>query len=140
MAIDGGLRQLFRAHLPAWHWTSIETGSTGRGIPDMEYCAPGGVTGWLELKHTAGYAVALAPEQVAWLTRRARAGGRAFIAVRRRAPAGPRRGAACDELYLVAGAAAAGLKAQGLGAVAHDTWAGGPAKWDWDAIAQLLTA
>jgi hypothetical protein len=139
VSIDGGLRALFRAHLPAFHIVAIETGGTGRGIPDLEYCYQG-KTGWIECKQTSGFAVGLQPEQVAWLTRRARAGGRCWVAVRRRAPAGPRRGAAVDALYLVEGRYAAGLKAQGLGAVAVDCWAGGPARWDWAEVARLLTA
>jgi hypothetical protein len=140
--IDGGLRSLFREHLPRFHITAIETGSTGRGIPDLEYCFEG-KTGWVELKATSGYAVDLRPEQVAWLLRRARAGGRGFLAVRCQAPAGPRRGPAADQLWLIKAERAAELKAGGLYEVgsAHATlWHGGPARWDWAEVARLLTA
>lgn len=140
--MDGDLRALFRRKLPGWHWNSIESGATGSGIPDSEYCAPGGQTGWVEFKQTAGWAVTLRPAQVGWLTRRCRLGGRAFIAVRRRTLAGPRKGEAADELWLLRGTAAPRLKAGGLKAMeASDTLAlfwGGPGKWRWKTIELIL--
>jgi hypothetical protein len=140
VSIDGGLRALFRAHLPAFHIVTIETGGTGRGIPDLEYCYQG-KTGWIECKSTAGFAVDLRPEQVAWLSRRARAGGRAFVAVRRRHGGGPRKGSPADELYIIPGSRAAELKAHGLNhRLLGDCYgAHGPARWSWDAVAKLLT-
>lgn len=141
MTVDAGLRAIFRDHLKQVQWTSIETGGTGRGIPDSEFCFPGGVTGWIEFKAAEGWAVDMRPEQVGWLARRARMGGAAFVAVRRQAPAGPRRGPAVDELWLFPAGAAKTLKQQGLrGAAAPlGCWPGGPAAWDWAAVTRALT-
>jgi hypothetical protein len=102
MKIDGGLRPMFRDRFPSWHWTSIET-LTVNGVPDAEFCFDAS-QGWIEYKFTSGYQVGLRPEQIGWALRRARAGGRSFIAVRRTADK-------VDELYLFAGADAARLKA-----------------------------
>jgi hypothetical protein len=141
MSIDGGLRALFRKHLPHFFITTIETGGTGRGIPDLEYCSPAGVSGWVECKKTGAWAVDLEPEQVAWLTRRARYKGRCFIAVRRKHAGGPRKGPPIDEIYIWPGARAADLKRLGLehGLLGDCYGANGPARWSWDAIARLLT-
>lgn len=142
--MDGGLRALFRRHLPAWHWNSIESGMTSSGIPDSEYCAPGGITGWCEYKGLInGWKPEIRPAQVAWLSRRARMGGRAFIAVRRQQIAGPKRGPAADELWLLRASAAAALRAGGLKALGGPQvlgiWWGGVGKWDWGAVGQHLT-
>ena len=89
---------------------------------------------------TMAWSVDLRAEQVAWLMRRARAGGRCWVAVRRQSPGGPRRGQPADELWLVSGDNAAALKRDGLkGSHAHaKVFEGGPAKWDWDAIGKVL--
>lgn len=142
--MDGGLRILFRKHIPSFHWTSIESGMTGSGIPDSEYCSPAGESGWIEHKGVLnGWKPEIRPAQVAWLTRRARMGGRAFIAVRREAYAGPKRGPAVDELWLIKGSAAPRLRSEGLkGLLKADmigVWWSGVLKWDWGAIAQHLT-
>lgn len=143
MSTDGGLRKEFRKHLPAFHWQSVETGGTGQGVPDSNFCAPGGIEGWVEYKQTDGYAVTLLPEQVGWLSRRARMGGRVWIAVRRWHNGGPKRGPAVDELYLFPGGLAVAAKLGGLRAptVAQraSAWAGGPGGWDWLAVAARLT-
>jgi hypothetical protein len=142
--IDGGLRALFRANLPGFDWTSIESGTTGGGIPDMNYCRDG-VEGWCELKQTPGHAVTLRPEQIGWIARRVRNGGRVWIAVRQQCPAGPRREAR-DALWLVPGRWAKEAKMFGLrGAwvdVAHGVLVQhhGPARWDWQAIARALVS
>jgi hypothetical protein len=140
--IDGGLRALFRESVPG-DWTSIESGSTGGGIPDSNYCLSG-VEGWLEYKQTGGWSVTLKPEQVGWIARRVRNGGRVWVAVRQRAPAGPRREAR-DALWLFPGGYAAPAKTEGLrGAWASapdvHTWHHGPQGWDWQAIRKLLRA
>jgi len=145
--IDGGLRQLFRAKLPGFDWVSIESGSTGGGIPDSNYCVRTnditGIEGWIEHKQTDGWAVTLRPEQVGWIARRVRCGGRVWVAVRRRTVGGPRQGEAADQLWLLHGRHAVAAKATGLrgpwatpGTV--HTWHGGPAAWDWRAIAAVL--
>lgn len=142
--IDGGLRPLFRAHLPQFDWTSIESGATGGGIPDSNFCSRG-IEGWIEYKQTPGYTVTLQPEQIGWIARRVRHGGRVWVAVRRRAAAGPRRGGPCDELHLFKGKHVKVARSTGLrGAWAADAvhvWHNGPtAGWDWQAVAALLVA
>lgn len=138
--IDGGLRALFRQYLPAFHWVSVETSGTGRGIPDSEYCSEG-CTGWIEFKVTDGFAVTLRPEQVAFLQRRGRAGGRVWVAVRRKHQGGPRKGHAVDELWLLRGSMAAQARDGGLVIGADYVvagWCGGPSHWDWAQIAAIL--
>lgn len=150
---DGDLRPIFRARVPPpVHWTSVETGGTGRGVPDSNFCADG-VEGWIEYKVTAGWSVTLRPEQIGWLTTRARHGGRVFVAVRRRCEEGPRRDWA-DDLYLLEGAAARELREQGLRQFAVTknaptarrqagllgVWSGGPSAWDWQAVRDVLVS
>lgn len=135
--IDGGLRALFAERLPAFHWQSVETGLTGRGVPDSNYCYAG-VEGWCEFKFTQGLAVPIRPEQIGWHMRRHRAGGRTFIVVRRTCAEGPRR-AAADELYLYTGADARDLRAVGLRMPPLRLYEGGPARWDWAGVALVLT-
>lgn len=103
MAREVDFARLIQKNLPEVHWQRIETGGTGLGIPDLNYCCDG-VEGWIELKSVAsGWQVGLRPEQVAWLARRERAGGRTFVAVRR-----------IESIYLYRGTAAAELKVDGL--------------------------
>lgn len=131
---DGNLRQIFFRSLPAWHWTAVETGATSSGVPDSEYCSPEGAQGWLEYKVSRGWAVTIRPEQVGWLKRRARQGGRCFVAVRRILEG------SVDELWLVAGGDAGILGEGGLRAVAPVLrQAGGPSKWDFNQVAAALT-
>lgn len=137
MTTDGGLRRLFQRHLPDADWQSIET-PVSRGVPDINGCLYGQEF-WIEFKLTSGWAVGLRPEQVAWLVRRARAGGRVFVAVRRRCLTGARRKAA-DELWLLPGAAAREILDRGLREtnLVLGTWAGGPVRWDWDGVRAVL--
>lgn len=136
---DGGLRQLFQKNITQAHWQGIETWSTGQGVPDMNGCL-NGADFWIENKLTNGWAVHFEFGQVAWIERRVRAGGRAFVAVRRQAAAGPRRGAATDELWLYAGSKARLLSEKGLkNCRPLGLWAGGPAAWRWDQVVALLT-
>lgn len=153
--IDGGLSDEFRKHLPGFHFQRIETGGTGRGIPDTNACilraAPcptcgsRGVEFWIEFKWTDGWVLGLSPEQYGWHDKRARHGGRTWVAVRRRAVAGPRRGEAVDELWVIPGSQviavqeAGGLRACAEGQHGARLWRGGPSKWDWDAVRALLT-
>lgn len=140
---DGELRMKFKQFLPEVHWQSIETWSTGQGVPDMNGCSES-IEFWIEAKKTNGFTVDVEPHQIAWLERRARAGGRTFVAVRRLAAAGPRRGAACDEFYLFRGIDARALKQHGLkidGPAALVHCSGGPARWNWHTIkAHLIGA
>lgn len=146
MADDGGLRTLFRDHLKAGlQWTSVETGGTGKGIPDSEFCG-GGAQGWVEFKQTDGWAVTLDPEQISWHTIRGLRGGRSFIAVRRKHNGGVRRGPRADELWVMPGALAKQLKVGGLKwAREHEDMgailvrcSGGPARWDWTSVRRVL--
>ena len=139
---DGGLRPLFRERLVSGiDWQSIESALTGGGIPDLNAKPRGAPEFWLELKQTKEWAVTLEPDQVGWMTRRIRYGGRAFIAVRRRCTAGKRRVAA-DDLYLIRGSFAREAKRGGLRglppAALLGTWPGGPSGWDWQAVRSLL--
>jgi hypothetical protein len=141
--IDGGLRRLFQEHLPHLHWQSIETGLTGRGVPDSNFCSDG-TEGWIEFKWTAAWGVDLRPEQVGWHMRRARAGGLTRIAVRQQCAAGPRRGPAVDALWLLRGSFAADIRSGGLRHLPSGSclgqWHNGPANWDWPLIGRLLLA
>ena len=127
---------MFQRHFPDGHWQAIETGSTGLGIPDLNGVISG-VELWIELKLATAIAVDVRPEQVAWIERRVRAGGRAFIAVRCKCSAGARR-VARDELHLYNGSSGRRLKEHGLNARPLGAWAGGPTKWDWKAIRDFL--
>lgn len=166
MSVDDGLRPLFRQHVPRpCHWTTIESGFTERGIPDANFCIPSerqtrdglslpGYEGWIEMKATSKWEVDLRPEQIGWLKTRARHGGRCFVAVRRRASAGPRRGPAVDQLWLFRGAAAAELKQFGFSSLVRGyeganplprdsylgCWSGSPATWDWTAVRSIMTS
>lgn len=128
---DGGLRKLFFTHLKeGCQWTQVETWGVTGGVPDTEYCFKGGHQGWLELKQTSGWTPKIRPEQVAWISRRARMGGRVWVAVRR----------AQDELWLVPGSKVLELSEHGLRRVFRDSyvWDGGPSSWDWAAIGRRL--
>ena len=134
---DGGLRQIFRKHLPEFDWLSVETWSTGRGVPDLNYCCAG-IEGWIECKATRAWRVAINPEQVAWAERRARHGGRTCVAVRRYAPAGPRK-EAFDELWLFRPDVLRHLLDERMDkAKASLITLGGPANWSWAMIRAFL--
>lgn len=132
--IDGGLSKLFREHFPKFHWQRIESGLTGGGIPDSNYCFAG-VEGWVEWKQTRTNKVIMRPDQVGWHLRRARAGGRTFIAVRLQHSGGPRRGVSVDSLYIYPGNAARSLAIEGLRSMPLGYWA---RSWDWERIGEIL--
>lgn len=60
------------------HYTRIETGGTGLGIPDVNVC-DNGAEYWVELKVVKGRRVQLSPPQVGWITKRCVSGGRVYI-------------------------------------------------------------
>jgi Holliday junction resolvase len=133
MTIDGGLSGIFQSHLPKGiHWVRIESGFTMRGIPDANYCF-NKKEGWVEFKVTHGNIVGLRPEQVGWLLRRSRAGGRCNIAVRKKTRS-------VDELYLIPGKDADRVKETGLKEILTGwcIWDGGPANWNWKTIESVL--
>ena len=127
---DGGLRGVFKDHLKSWQLTPIETGVIVSGVPDAEFCAPGGVSGWIEFKYvrhgSSGKDVGLRPGQVAWIDRRHRLGGRVFIAIQKQ-----------DALYIYDGSGVRELKLHGLestkGLLLQTV-----GKWDWGAIQEVL--
>lgn len=143
MKRDGGLSKLFQKHLPMVDWQSVETWSTGRGVPDLNYCY-NGIEGWIELKFTTAWAVKIEPGQVAWIERRKRAGGRVFLAIRRKSAPGPRKGSGSDELWLLDHRAARELATPGisLSTLANNPilgfWEKGPASWDWEHVLEIL--
>jgi len=139
MTTDGGLRQIFQKNLRDADIVSIESWSTGRGVPDFNYCIDGH-EGWVEAKLTAALAVRISPEQIGWIERRLRFGGRVTLAVRCISVAGPRKGAAVDALWLYDGSQVRAVADIGL---RHQNrlgyWPGGPAKWNWSEIRAILT-
>ena len=125
--MDGSLRRLFRENMPEVHWQSIETGMTGRGIPDSNGCYLGSEF-WVEFKWIpSGWRVPLRPEQIGWLLTRSRHGGSVFVAIRK-----------ADELWLLNGGAARDLKDHGLRKCPPEAvlgvWPGGPTRWPWGEV------
>lgn len=140
MTTDGGLGKEFKHNIPVAHWQSVETWSTGQGVPDLNYCI-NGREGWIELKATSGWKVNISPEQVAWIERRMRNGGCVTIAVRRKSEAGPRKGKATDELWLFPPREIRKLAKGPINALGVDNYAiyhGGPASWNWLDIQGIL--
>jgi hypothetical protein len=134
---DGELRKQFRAHLPAVHWSSIESGLTEPGVPDLNGCVEG-VDFWVENKKTKAWAVQVQSVQVGWHLRHTKDGGRTFFAIRRMAKVGPRK-AAADELYIVDGMFARELMKSGLkGTPIIASFSGGPARWNWNIILSIF--
>lgn len=129
---DGGLRSLFRKYLPDGDWASIETGGTIPGVPDSNFCFPGGLEGWVENKQIWGWTVILRPAQVGWIMRRSRRGGRVFLAVRRKE----------DELHIVRGSDVEELARRNFSLKKFKTrgsWLGGPSAWNWDEVRAVFT-
>ena len=133
---DGGLRLTFRSRLKPFQWTSIETAGTASGVPDSEFITPEGIQGWIEFKKTHKFFVEVKPLQVAWLMRRCRMGGNAWIAVRRIPKAKIHEGK--DELWLMFGDQAEALFNLGLDGVHSTCWEGGESNWNWDEIKVIL--
>lgn len=136
MSDDGGLRPIFRSKISSWQWSSIETAGTASGVPDSEFCTPEGVQGWLEFKKTNIFHVKINSFQVAWLMRRCRIGGNAWIAVRRTPKSNIDFGV--DQLWLMRGHQAERLFHGGLESVHALCWEGGPNNWDFGEIASTL--
>jgi len=138
---DGELRRIFQQHIPAFHWQSVETWSTGQGVPDCNYCGDG-TEGWIEFKFTSIFKVNVGAEQVGWIERRMRAGGNVFVAVRRKHSGGPNKGVAVDELLLLTGHAARFLVTGTLRDLpvnlVQGRWSGGPKNWGWETVRSKL--
>jgi hypothetical protein len=135
--IDGGLRSLFHANIKKCIWTAIETGETSRGVADSNFLFKNGCEGWLEYKQTTTNKIKRStswPFQIGWHLRRARYGGRTFIAVRQGG----------DNLWIIPGAATRDLDEKGLLYLPMKyrvaCYHGGPRNWDWDHVANFLKA
>jgi hypothetical protein len=125
---DGNLRKLFRSNLKGFDMIAVETGSTDGGVPDLNYCKDG-IEGWVEMKRVEHWRVAIRPAQVGWAERRIAHGGRVFMAVRKER----------NQLWLFRGEVIRALLDTRVDEVPSlGFWFGGPSKWDWTAIEQLL--
>ena len=83
MAKEASLWALLKEHLPKEaHFQRIETGGTGKGVPDVNYCHKGKEI-WIELKSIEGLKSTLTPFQIAWIYNRYQSGGNAFILMRK---------------------------------------------------------
>ena len=78
MPSESNLWRLVRDRLPKIHWQRIETGSTARGVPDLNGCFEGQEF-WVELKAIRGNQLGLTPMQISWLTQRTLHGGKCFV-------------------------------------------------------------
>jgi hypothetical protein len=124
--------------MPEAHWQAIETWAIAAGVPDTNYCFPGGIEGWIEFKQTKTNRIGnIKPAQIAWAERRTRVGGRIWLAVRKRCSAGPRR-IAVDSLFLYRGSMARAVLLNGLSERPVAKWNGSPGCWDWTAIRGFL--
>lgn len=131
---ESSLWKMLKGHMPSsWDVQRIETGSTGRGIPDVNVCVDGHEF-WIELKVVQGRRVELSPEQVAWHYRRTRAGGRTWILARDKAD-GVWKGK-YDRLYLWSGDKAPEVFSKGIEAPGAVTWA---APFAWEALLRALS-
>jgi len=138
MLKDGGLRGIFRSQFPHYQWSTIEVGAIAGGIPDNEFCTPTGVSGWFEFKFTKIYHTQIRPLQVAWLMKRCRYGGNAWIGVRRIPQSIQEEGV--DQLWIMKGDQAEKLFYDGLRGTTSKHWDGGPSRWNWNEIEQTFLA
>jgi len=139
MTTDGDLWKSIRDHVRDAHWQRVETGEMGRGVPDLNGCM-NGVEIWAELKFTRIWSVNVRPEQVAWIERRVRAGGRVFLIVRRRHSGGPVKGSPEDEMLIYSGDCTRVVAALGIlrGPPPLLRESGGPSCWDWGRVRDVL--
>lgn len=131
--IDGQLRKLFKKHLPKIHWVSIETGDTGMGVPDSNFCIDG-IEGWIEFKKTDKGIIDLKPEQIGWIIDRIRHGGRVKIAVRVHQFAG-------EYLIIFDGVRIEEMVGKSILVnlnLVEGWWTGRPKDWNWDEIQRIL--
>ena len=138
--MDGDINKLLKKYIPAAMWTRIECGSIAPGTPDLHGILSG-VSVWIETKRTLSWKVHnFAPAQIAFIESYARHGGRVFVAVRQltASVSKPR-----DSLWLLSWRAPRFL-IQGGSLMAlppedvHVLSAGGPAKWDWRDVENIL--
>ena len=133
MSNEATFSKLVKSHLPVGaHWQRIETGSTGTGIPDINICFKGKEI-WVELKLIKGKRVDLTPTQVAWLMKRAKAGGHTWILARHTYD-GVRIGKG-DNIYLWKGIHAKTVKENGTASGGYLVWR---APFNWEKIMNCL--
>tara|TARA_R110002020_G_scaffold421617_1_gene630787 strand:+ start:2807 stop:3190 length:384 start_codon:yes stop_codon:yes gene_type:complete len=118
------LWQNIRRNLTKPLWQRIETGGTGRGIPDV-FGAFEGECCWIELKIAKGNRVDLRPEQIAWLIKFGQTGLKTFILV----------GTDKRKMYLFPGLEAIIVKDHGLKA---DSLLELSAPYDWSKLQETL--
>ena len=83
MPKESQLWTLIKQHIPKdAHVQRIETGLTGKGVPDLNYCQNGKEI-WIELKSIQGNKSQLSPFQIAWIHNRAKAGGNCYVLIRK---------------------------------------------------------
>jgi penicillin-binding protein-related factor A (putative recombinase) len=128
--MDGELRKSFRKYLKQVAWSSVESGMTEPGIPDV-FGIYKGASFWVETKKIdSGWRPVVRPAQVAWHERHFRAGGKSFFAIRKLSD---------DMLYIVPGSAARDLKDDGIMAAKATSFSGGVSGWDWISILNLFS-
>lgn len=133
MSEEKTFSKLFISHLPKLaHHQRIETGLTGRGIPDINICFEAEEC-WVELKVVKGKQVQLAPEQVAWHYRRHRAGGTTWIVARDKYD-GVRKGKG-DDIYIWKGLDAPEVLKHGIEFPSLYKFS---SPFDWDLIMKCL--
>lgn len=133
---DDGLRKEMHSHLRSFHWQAIESALTAKGIPDTNACGSS-IEFWIEFKSIrGGWRTKVDPFQVAWMERRLRSGGRAFVAIRRRIA---QVRVNCDEFYLFHGSEIRKIMLDGIERVEPLVFCqGGPSRWDWETIERAL--
>lgn len=120
---------MFKKHLPEkCDYQRIETGGTGRGIPDVNLCWRG-IEIWVELKVVSGKKINITAEQCAWHYRRVRSGGRTFIVARDKVD-GVRKGK-YDKMYVWSGTEAVNVQEKGIAAENCHIY---EAPFDWEEI------
>lgn len=83
MPKEAQLWQLVKSNFPKGsHVQRIETGGTGRGIPDVNFCHEGKDI-WIELKSISGNKLTLTEFQIVWMHKRVTSGGRCFVLARK---------------------------------------------------------
>lgn len=121
---ENNLWQSLKRNLSKPLWQRIETGGTGRGIPDV-FGAYDGACCWVELKVAKGNKVLLRPEQVAWLIKFGQTGLPTFILV----------GTDKRKMYLFSGLEAIIVKDEGLKAEPLLLLT---APYDWEKLQEVL--
>jgi hypothetical protein len=134
---DDGLRRIVQDKIPRAHWQPIETGGIAPGVPDLNGVLAG-TESWVECKATDTMRIKFEPGQIPWIDRRTRAGGRVWIAIRRRHEGGLRRGPAVDQLWLYPGYVVKELASLTLDdpliSMSGSMWEGGPSGWNWTRV------